>query len=241
MGSFKIDGKGADLNKFVDMKNYYGAEIKAESINEKKHDGERKKTAFGGQDPDIKRWFSFNAVYYQKDGKGDFSKSTKLAKETEHFDKGSKSDDREPSAYKHGDASAKTRPSRHTKKFKKMFGDDVKEEIKDIKTWSEMDETIEQYKDEYGTDYRVVLDQTVSEMLDELLAENEGAKKKAAKSGMPYGILMKVYNRGMAAWRTGHRPGTTPQQWGMARANSFVANHLVLGVRQIKTYCESKR
>ena len=50
----------------------------------------------------------------------------------------------------------------------------------------------------------------------------ERIKKKAAKSGMPYGILMKVYNRGMAAWRTGHRPGTTPQQWGMARVNSFV-------------------
>jgi len=30
--SFKIDGKGKDLNKFaIDMKNYYGAEIKAES------------------------------------------------------------------------------------------------------------------------------------------------------------------------------------------------------------------
>jgi len=30
--SFKIDGKGQDLNKFaIDMKNYYGAEIKAES------------------------------------------------------------------------------------------------------------------------------------------------------------------------------------------------------------------
>ncbi len=33
--SFKIDGKGADLNKFAtDMKNFYGAEIKAESIEE---------------------------------------------------------------------------------------------------------------------------------------------------------------------------------------------------------------
>ena len=37
-----------------------------------------------------------------------------------------------------------------------------------------------------------------------------GLKKKAEKSGMPLGILRKVYNRGMAAWRTGHRPGTTP-------------------------------
>ena len=50
----------------------------------------------------------------------------------------------------------------------------------------------------------------------------EGLKKKVEKSGMPLGILKKVYNRGMAAWKTGHRPGTTPQQWGMARVNSFV-------------------
>ena len=33
--SFKIDGKGKDLNKFaIDMKNFYGAEIKAESYDE---------------------------------------------------------------------------------------------------------------------------------------------------------------------------------------------------------------
>ena len=49
-----------------------------------------------------------------------------------------------------------------------------------------------------------------------------GLKKKADKSGMPLAILKKVYNRGVAAWRTGHRPGTTPQQWGFARVNSFV-------------------
>ncbi len=47
-------------------------------------------------------------------------------------------------------------------------------------------------------------------------------KKKAEKSGMPAGILRKVYNRGVAAWKGGHRPGTTPQQWGLARVNSFV-------------------
>ena len=33
--SFRIDGKGADLNKFAtDMKNFYGAQIKAESLEE---------------------------------------------------------------------------------------------------------------------------------------------------------------------------------------------------------------
>ena len=54
------------------------------------------------------------------------------------------------------------------------------------------------------------------------LLENEGLKKKAKKSGVSYGTLKKVYNRGMAAWKTGHRPGTTPQQWGMARVNSYI-------------------
>ena len=54
------------------------------------------------------------------------------------------------------------------------------------------------------------------------IVENEGLKKKAAKSGISYGTLKKVYNRGMAAWKSGHRPGTTPQQWAMARVNSFV-------------------
>ena len=49
-----------------------------------------------------------------------------------------------------------------------------------------------------------------------------GLKKKADKTGMPYSILKQVYNRGMAAWKGGHRPGTTPQQWAMARVNSFV-------------------
>jgi len=54
------------------------------------------------------------------------------------------------------------------------------------------------------------------------LLENEGLKKKAEKSGVSYGTLKKVYNRGMAAWKTGHRPGTTPQQWAMARVNSYI-------------------
>jgi len=172
------------------------------------------------QDPDVKdKKGTQPAKYYS----GIKSKSTKSARDA-HFKKGTKMDDDNPAAYKPapGDASGKTKPSKHTLAFKKKFGEDVQQEIKDIKAWSELDETIEQYKDEYGTEYRIKLDQTVSEMFDELLSENEGVKKKAAKSGMPYGVLMKVYNRGMAAWRTGHRPGTTPQQWGMARVNSFV-------------------
>jgi hypothetical protein len=45
---------------------------------------------------------------------------------------------------------------------------------------------------------------------------------KARKFGVSLGTLKKVYKRGVAAWNSGHRPGTTPQQWGHARVNSFL-------------------
>ena len=54
------------------------------------------------------------------------------------------------------------------------------------------------------------------------LDESKGLAAKSKKSGISVGTLRKVYNRGMAAWKTGHRPGTTPQQWGMARVNAFI-------------------
>ena len=55
--------------------------------------------------------------------------------------------------------------------------------------------------------------------IDEKIA---GLVKKSKQTGVPYGILKKVYDRGMAAWKTGHRPGTTPQQWAFARVNSML-------------------
>jgi hypothetical protein len=39
---------------------------------------------------------------------------------------------------------------------------------------------------------------------------------------IPLGTLKTVYNRGLAAWRTGHRPGASPQAWAYARVHSFV-------------------
>lgn len=130
----------------------------------------------------------------QKIKKSDYYKG--LAKSTNkkrhaQFAKQSKMDDDNPAAYKPapGDKEAKTKPSKHTKKYKQMYGETF---------------TFEDY-----------------------MVENEGQakksiKKKADKSGMPYGILKKVFDRGVAAWRTGHKPGTTPVQWGLARVNSFV-------------------
>jgi len=150
----------------------------------------RKDTPYAeAQDPDIKdKKGTQPKAYYAKDAKGkEMSKATK-SKRDAHFKKYGKMDDDNPNAYKKapGDASAKTKPSKHTKKFQQMFGE---------KTLSFEDFQVE--------------DTTAA------------LKKKAEKSGMPLGILRQVFNRGVAAWKTGHRPGTTAIQWGLARVNSF--------------------
>ena len=135
------------------------------------------------QDPDIKGDPGTEpAKYYKGVAKG------KKRDRDDHFEKGAKMDDDNPAAYTPapGDKDKsgklkKTKPSKYTLKYKKMFGDEF--------------------------------------VLDEKIA---GLVKKADKSGVSYSILKQVYNRGRAAWRTGHRPGTTPQQWAFARVNSFL-------------------
>jgi len=58
---------------------------------------------------------------------------------------------------------------------------------------------------------------------EEFGEENAGSVDKVARAtGIPRRILQEVYDRGMAAWRTGHRPGASQQAWGMARVYSFV-------------------
>tara|TARA_A100001015_G_scaffold302467_1_gene390697 strand:+ start:63 stop:1649 length:1587 start_codon:yes stop_codon:yes gene_type:complete len=84
------------------------------------------KLARSPQDKDIEdRKGTQPKKYYAKDAEGDdMAKSTKQAR-ARHFEKGTKKDDNDPSAYEPapGDKSAKTKPSQHTKKFKKMFGE----------------------------------------------------------------------------------------------------------------------
>ena len=176
------------------------------------------------QDDDVEdREGTQPAKYY----KGVKSKSTKQAR-ARHFEKGAKMDDDNPAAYKPapGDKSAKTKPSKHTLKYKKMFGENKSDKammmklttkaMKAIPNSPQQKELIKQvnvYREKLG----------MKPMKEENLNEKiKGLVKKAEKSGISYGILKKVYDRGMAAWRTGHRPGTTPQQWAFARVNSFI-------------------
>jgi hypothetical protein len=68
-----------------------------------------------------------------------------------------------------------------------------------------------------------ILGEELEEDTNKYITEKiKGLENKAKKTGMPYGILKKVYDRGMAAWKGGHRPGAGQQQWAFARVNSFV-------------------
>ena len=77
----------------------------------------------------------------------------------------------------------KTKPSKHTKRFKDMFGE-KREEVTEADA-------------------------------------KKALQKKADKTGISYSILKQVFDRGYGAWKTSHRPGTNPTQWGLARVNSF--------------------
>lgn len=161
------------------------------------------------EDPDIgDRKGSQPAAYH-----AGLSKSTKQKRDA-HFKK-------KKSTPAPGDAEAKTKPSVHTKKYKAMYGEDDP-------CWDSHKQVGMKKKGNRMVPNCVPKEDMDSAfanfMAEEYIEEKaiDGLKKKAEKSGMPYGILKKVYDRGMAAWKTGHRPGTTPQQWAFARVNSFV-------------------
>ena len=80
----------------------------------------------GREDPDIGDREGSQPAQYHKGLK----KSTKKARDAQ-FKKQAKMDDDNPAAYKPapGDATAKTKPSKHTKKFKQMFGEQDRVDI----------------------------------------------------------------------------------------------------------------
>ncbi len=93
-------------------------------------------------------------------------------------------------------------------------------------------------RDEYGSHLYVPFQKEIKKALKESLITEEKAKgdrgpiddekiekalkTKSEETGVPIGLIRIVMRRGMAAWRTGHRPGATEQQWGYARVNAFL-------------------
>jgi hypothetical protein len=72
--------------------------------------------------------------------------------------------------------------------------------------------------------YAIGLDSDELEGLDESKKSGVSAslKKKSQASGIPMGILRKVFAKGMQAWNAGHRPGVAQHQWAFGRVNSFI-------------------
>ena len=171
------------------------------------------------QDKDIKdREGTQPAKYYAKDTEGDAMAPSTKKKRAAHFAKKKKG----PAP---GDASATTKPSKHTSKFKQMYGEKLGKN-------ADMGDYIDDFEKSDSPQFKGKSKEKRKEMaIAAYLSRNEEMEKldekitalvnKAKKSGMPYGILKKVYDRGMAAYKTGHRPGTTAQQWALARVNSF--------------------
>jgi hypothetical protein len=127
-----------------------------------------------------------------------------VEKRQAHFNKGTEKHWTDPSAYEPapGDARAETKPSKYTKRYHKLF---TKEGSVNH------DRRFKFYRQKHNPHFND---------LDE--SSDAALEKKASETGVSKSILKQVYSRGVAAWRTGHRPGTTPEQWGMARVNSFL-------------------
>jgi hypothetical protein len=149
----------------------------------------------------------------------------------DEIEKQADKDPDDPSAYKShpkGDWQAdyspsgkryKTKTSKWTSKFKKMYGENSDYEGEILASLEDF--LLEDFEED---------EDLLREFIEEVLSEKKkrsnstkALKNKAEKTGAPMGALRTIYNKGLAAWRTGHRPGTSPHQWAMGRVNSVLA------------------
>lgn len=57
---------------------------------------------------------------------------------------------------------------------------------------------------------------------EKMFPDAKSLEERAKATGVPEKFLKESYDRGLAAWRTGHRPGATQGQWGYARVSSML-------------------
>ena len=150
------------------------------------------------------------------------AKATKAVRDRQ-FKKQAKMSDSNPAAYKDapGDKEARNKDmpvSKHTKFVRNMMKEDDNQSHVDVaKKRVDREKEIDKKKHDR------IMDRARTRDVKKVNMQTEGSfADKSKASGISTGTLKKVYNRGVAAWKTGHRPGTTPQQWGHARVNAFI-------------------
>jgi hypothetical protein len=57
---------------------------------------------------------------------------------------------------------------------------------------------------------------------DRLFPDAKTLEERSKVTGVPVKYLDTIFRRGSAAWRTGHRPGQTPQSWSYPRVSSYL-------------------
>lgn len=101
--------------------------------------------------------------------------------------------------------------------YKEMPGDKEAREKGEVKT----SKHVKSYHELYGDETDESLSESEDGPIDDDKVET-ALKKKEKETGVPLKFLRTIMRRGMAAWKTGHRPGAGVHQWGYARVNSFL-------------------
>jgi hypothetical protein len=69
--------------------------------------------------------------------------------------------------------------------------------------------------------FEMIIENVLSEAISAETSKTLAAKAKKHKVSL--GVVKDVYERGLAAWATGHRQGTPQHAWAMGRVNSFLS------------------
>ena len=108
------------------------------------------------------------------------------------------------------------------KYFKGLSKDDKKKRVseikKGVKTESKDPKSYKQWETDKGVKTRP---SNYTKAFKKKFKDVKGFDEISEVTGIPKEVLKTVYKRGVSAWRTGHRPGATPEQWGWARVYSF--------------------
>lgn len=135
-----------------------------------------------------------------------------------------------------------TKKSKYTKKYQQMFGENlITDPYEYMRIMEELEIEFIEFLDTLSEASIMELEGFLNESVTSPSSPvRKALKKKSDKTGFPQGILTQVWKRGYAAWKTGHVPGTTPQQWAMARVNSFVTGGKTTKMHDKKLYQQAK-